>query len=311
MGLLLIVACGLAPCASIFAAGPCVLSSQTLTFGSINPQSTATIYTSGTANVSCTGLQSSATISVCLAIGDGDAAGSTAAKRNISAGGKNRIPIVIKSSPSASQEIGTGIPYPEAGPITFLTDASGSGSAAFPLTIALSGPLAVAPGSYSNTFSDKDFEATYMDGVQSQCGNVTSEVSKGQLIVQATVVPSCTVTATAMNFGTISVLTSARSATSTITLSCTQGVTATIGLDNGQTGPGARQLRSGSSTISYGIYQNSSHTLPWGQTAGSNTVSIPMEHSTSASVTAFGIVPAQGTPSPGSYTDVVQVTITY
>ncbi|MGA7966890.1 MAG: spore coat U domain-containing protein [Gammaproteobacteria bacterium] len=310
-GLLLIIACWLASYSSSFAA--CSLSTQTLTFGSINPQSTATIYTSGIALVSCTGLQSNATISACLAIGAGSAPGSTLASRKISAGSRNRIPIVIKSSPSAPQEIGTGNPYPQAGPITFLTDGSGSGSVPFPISISLSGPLNVAPGSYSNTFSGNSFGATYSNGVHSQCDSVTSSVVGGQMTVQATVVPGCTVTATPMDFGTVPTLTSARSATSTITLICTQGVTATIALDNGQTGtsPVSRQLRRGNSVVIYGVYQDSAYTFPWGHTAGIDTVSISMGSSTSVSVTAFGLAPIQGTPVAGNYTDVIHVTVTY
>lgn len=310
-GLLLLVACWFALSPGS-AAGACSLSTQTLTFGTINPQSTATIYTSGTAHVSCSGLQGNTSFSVCLAIGRGDAAGSTPTSRTISSGA-SRIPIVIKSAPSAPLEIGTGNPYPQAGPINFMTDGNGDGSVTFPISVALSGPLAIPPGTYSNTFIGKDFEATYFSGIQSECGRSQSNVLGGQLTVQAVVVAGCTVTASAMNFGTISVLTSALSATSTITLNCTQGVTATVALGNGQTGtsPVSRQLRSGNSAISYGIYRDSSHLFPWGQTTGGDTVTVPMGPSTSASVTAYGLVPAQGAPAPGSYTDVVAVTITY
>ena len=310
-GLLLLVACWLALSPGS-AAGACALSTQTLTFGTINPQSSATIYTSGTARVSCTGLQNDANFSVCLAIGPGDAPGSTFASRTITSGG-NKIPIVIKSSPAASQEIGTGSRYPQAGPISFMTNSNGDGSVTFPMSIALSGPLAVPPGTYSNTFIGMNFEATYVDGIRSECGRSGTKAVGGRLTVQAVVVAGCSVTASAMNFGSVSILTSAISATSTISLSCTKGVTASIALDNGQTGtsPVSRQLRSGSSAIRYGIYRDSSHIFPWGQTTGSDTVSVQMGASTSATVTAYGIVPAQGTPVPGNFTDVVMVTITY
>lgn len=310
IGLGLIIACWL-PIPSL-AAGTCALSTQTLTFGSINPQSSATIYTSGTARVSCTGLQENASFSVCLAIGDGDASGSTAASRKISNGG-DRIPIVIKNAPSAPLEIGTEKPFPKAGPVNFVTNGSGDGFATFPLSIALSGPVGVPPGTYSNTFAGKDFEATYVEGAQSQCGKDKANVIGGQLTVNAVVVAGCTVTASAMNFGAMAVLTSARSATSVITLSCTQGVNATVGLDNGQTGtsPVSRELRSNTTVINYGIYRDASHTFPWGQTIGSDTVGVSMGQSTSARVTAYGLAPAQGAPAAGNYTDVVSVTITY
>lgn len=311
-GLLLLITSWLAPLLPVFAAPFCGLSTQTLTFGSINPQTTQTIYTSGTAGIICTGLPENTAHTVCLAIGSGDAPGSTPVSRKIASGG-SKIPIVIKSSSASPQEIGTGGPYPQAGPVIFLTDGNGDGVATFPIVIALNGPLAVSPGTYSNTFIGKNFEAIYSSGDHSQCSNGNSNVVGGQLTVLASVVAGCTVTASAMNFGTISVLTNPIVATSTITLSCTEGVTANVGLDNGETGTGpiARQLRSSTSAVSYGIYRDAANNFPWGQTTGVNTVSVPMGQSTSTSVTAYGMLPVQGTPAPGSFTDVVNVTITY
>lgn len=293
--------------------GGCSLSSQTLTFGSINPLYSRTIYTSGTATLTCTGMGASRTIYACLSIGAGSASGSSTSSRALSASGSSaRLPIVITNSPSSSQQIGTGSPYPQEGVNVFTTNSSGSGSTTFPISVAFQGPLTATAATYSNTFSGGSFRAYYRTTSSTACSQITSAASGGQMVIQAIVVASCTVSATALNFGSTSVLTTARTATSTITMSCTQGVTATIGFDYGQTGtaPTARRMTSGVNSIQYAIYQDAAGTLPWGQTAGSNTVSLPIS-GTSGNVTAYGVVPAQTTPPAGTYTDVVNVNVTY
>ncbi len=292
--------------------GGCSLSSQILTFGTINPLYNRTNYTSAIATLTCTGMGANRTIYTCLSIGAGSASGSTASSRVLSASGSSaHLPIVITSSPSSSQQIGSGSPYPEDGPITFAANASGTGSTTFPIAVAYTGPITATPATYSNTFSSSNFRAKYSTS-SSNCSQMSSSASGGQMVVQAVVVSSCTVTATPLNFGSTSVLTTARTATSTITMTCTQGVTAVIGLDYGQTGTGptARLMTSGSSSIRYGIYRDAAATLAWGQTSGSDTVTLPMS-GTTGSVNAFGVVPPQTAPQPGTYTDVVNVNVTY
>ncbi len=84
----------------------------------------------------------------------------------------------------------------------------------------------------------------------------------------------------------------------------------TVALDNGATGTGptTRQMKSGANAITYGIYRDAGATLPWGNTAGTNTASVS---SGTGTLTAYGLVPAQATPPPGSYADVVNVIISY
>jgi len=84
----------------------------------------------------------------------------------------------------------------------------------------------------------------------------------------------------------------------------------TVALDNGATGTGptARQMKSGTKAITYGIYRDAAATLPWGNTSGTNTASLS---SGTGTLTAYGRVPAQVSPAPGSYADVVNVIITY
>ncbi len=290
----------------------CSLSSSTLTFSTINPQYAGTVYTSGTATMTCTGLAANTTVSACLSIGSGSASGSTTTNRVLAATGtSNRVPITISTTPSG-QQIGNGTSYPKAGPVTTTANASGQATASFPITVAIAGPVTASPATYSNTFSSTNFRATYHTPSTSSCSAITTNASGGQLVVQAQVVPSCTVTATPLNFGSTSSLAVALTATSTIQLSCTAGVTATIGLDYGQTGTGptARLIRSGTYSMRYGIYRDSARSLPWGNTTGVDTLGLVVG-GTSATATAYGTIPVQTAQPAGTYTDVVNVNVVY
>jgi spore coat protein U-like protein len=94
---------------------------------------------------------------------------------------------------------------------------------------------------------------------------------------------------------------------------CTNATPYTVGLNGGNSGavdPTNRKMSKGSETIIYGLYQNSARTQPWGSTSGANTVGGTGTGS-SQGLTVYGRVASQTTPSPGSYTDSVVVTVTY
>jgi spore coat protein U-like protein len=84
-------------------------------------------------------------------------------------------------------------------------------------------------------------------------------------------------------------------------------------LDGGQTGatdPTQRKMSQGSEQVTYGLYRDAAHMLPWGSTAGTNTVS-GAGNATVQNLAVYGRIPAQTTPSPGLYVDTVVVTVTY
>jgi len=85
----------------------------------------------------------------------------------------------------------------------------------------------------------------------------------------------CSVSASNMNFGSASLLSSALSATGQISVSCNASLPVTIALDNGATGTGPtnRLMTAGGNSIQYGIYKDSAHNQPWGNSVGTNTAS--------------------------------------
>ncbi|MGH7452609.1 MAG: Csu type fimbrial protein, partial [bacterium] len=71
-----------------------------------------------------------------------------------------------------------------------------------------------------------------------------------------------------------------------------------------------RQMKAGSALINYSLFSNSGRTMNWGDTVGTDTVS-GTGTETAQSLTVYGRIPPQATPSPGTYNDTIVVTLTY
>ena len=132
--------------------------------------------------------------------------------------------------------------------------------------------------------------------------------------VTMTITAGCTVTATSVAFGSQSVLASALAATGTLAVTCTNTTPYNVGLDAGG-GAGAtvtvrKMTGPASAMVNYGLYQNSALTTVFGNTVGTNTVA-GTGIGTAQTITVYGQVPAQAAPTPGSYADVVNVTVTF
>lgn len=130
------------------------------------------------------------------------------------------------------------------------------------------------------------------------------------MTVSLTVTSSCSVSASALNFGT-STVSSNVDATTTVSVTCGAGTNYAVTLGDGQhsLGVGLRQLQtsSASGALEYSLYTDSGRTIPWsGATSVSGTSS-----GSAQSITVYGRVPASMSPSPGSYSDCVQVIVTY
>jgi spore coat protein U-like protein len=131
--------------------------------------------------------------------------------------------------------------------------------------------------------------------------------------VQINIQASCTVvSATAMDFGTVGVLSAAVTQTSSIAIQCTASTPYDVGLSQGLNGGSVltRQMSGGGGQIGYSLYRDAARTLNWGETLGADTVS-GTGNGAAQTYTVYGRVPAQTTPSPGLYTDTITVTVTY
>ena len=137
--------------------------------------------------------------------------------------------------------------------------------------------------------------------------------------VSATVSNNCTVNAGALSFGAYDPVsanaTTPLNATSTVTLTCTNGAATTIRLNQGinpLTGSTAtvplRQLAATTNRLRYYIYQDAARTTAWGDsTAGKAFTGT----GTAVAISVYGSIAAGQNVPAGSYGDTVTVTVNF
>lgn len=134
--------------------------------------------------------------------------------------------------------------------------------------------------------------------------------------VSATVNANCTVSANAVDFGTVDTLSaSAVNGTGSVSVTCTNGTgwtaAADIGAGSGATFATRRMTYSGN-TLNYTLYRDSGRTQVWGDGTGSTYTIANTGSGSAQSFTVYGRVPGGQSSAPaGGYTDTVGVTITY
>jgi spore coat protein U-like protein len=129
--------------------------------------------------------------------------------------------------------------------------------------------------------------------------------------VSVAVPATCVISATALSFvaytGVVDV------AASTISMTCSNTTNYNVGLNAGLTSGATvstRRMSSGANFISYSLYSDTNHTLNWGQTVGTDTVT-GTGNGTAQVLTVYGRVPAGQFVTPGNYGDTVIATVTY
>jgi spore coat protein U-like protein len=134
--------------------------------------------------------------------------------------------------------------------------------------------------------------------------------------VQAVINAACSVSATALNFGTYDpTAATALTGASTVNVFCTSGTPYTATLDVGSGGGSfaARTILNGTNTLSYNLYRDAAHSQVWGDGSGS-TFTVTGTGSgilTANPVTVYGQLPAGQDKPVGTYTSTITVTVTY
>jgi spore coat protein U-like protein len=137
-----------------------------------------------------------------------------------------------------------------------------------------------------------------------------------QFLVSLTLQANCSIAANPLNFGTNGVLSTAINQQTTVAVTCTNTTPYNVGLDAGSvTGSSVTaRLLAGTSTgnttttLGFQLYQDTGHTVIWGNTQGTNTVGGTGTGS-SQPITVYGQVPAQATPKPDTYQSTVTATV--
>lgn len=132
--------------------------------------------------------------------------------------------------------------------------------------------------------------------------------------VNATVVNACTVSATAMAFGTVVPSASAATYTSTqsaITVNCSTGDVYSVALTAGISGVEGTRYMQGTPTTNhllYALFNDSARSTNWGTTAG-------FVGGTGSGVAqvlpVYGQISTQTAPPNGAYSDTITVNVTY
>jgi len=171
-------------------------------------------------------------------------------------------------------------------------------------------------GVYTDSFTGSEqAKIEYKQGIHT-CNDIWNNADGTEFesfIATANIISACTVSATNIDFGNTGLLTSNIDATSSVDVTCTSALPYDVGLDGGLSGatdPTMRIMTLSSENVTYGLYRDSARTLPWGDTIGTDTAAGTGSGSSQALI-VYGRVPTQSTPTPGTYTDTVVVTVTF
>ena len=294
----------------------CTISQTNIAFGNVDILSGSAVDVTGTITITCSGVAPpSSALRFCTNIEAGpDVSGS---QRRM-ASGVNRLLFDLYTDAARTVPWGSwATGFKTAGSQNDFNGVGGTINQTITVYARLlSNQQTAATGSYTETFSGGNSTSMRYDRNPSSgncpIGNSTALAPSWN--VTATILQNCRVSATNLNFGTVAVLNSNVDASSTLTVSCTNGTPYNVGLSAG-TGAGAtvssrKMTSAGGATIAYSLYANGSRTTVWGNTVAADTVS-GTGSGLAQNYTVFGRVPAQTTPAPATYSDSIVATVTY
>jgi spore coat protein U-like protein len=292
----------------------CAVDVTPINFGTINLVSGAPYDTTATVTITCKG-EVKSTLRICSSLGSGSGGTATGNPRQMW-NGASTLDYSLYTTPSLANIWGSFVwPWPGSYPGVQTTIPLGStGYSTKTLTIyarVLAGQSSKPSGFYGTDFTGHTlftYDYDYLTPCKSPPKNSTAAAFK----VYGTAGNDCLVSATDMDFGSTGTLATAINGVSTITTRCTTGTPYSISLSNGQTGtsPTTRKMTQGTGAILYALYRDSARTLAWGDAIGTNTMS-GTGIGSNQNFSVYGKVPTQATPSGGTYTDIVNVTVTY
>jgi spore coat protein U-like protein len=149
-------------------------------------------------------------------------------------------------------------------------------------------------------------------------GAAAAATATGNFTVNATVVSSCRVSNTSnINFGNYDPTAAGDvDASGSVSVRCTRGTAYNVALDQGGNPAGGstaalplRQMANGVNRLRYDIYSDSGRTTAWGNGAG-NPAGTAASNAAIV-LTTYGRLPAGQDAAIGSYTDTVNVTVTF
>jgi spore coat protein U-like protein len=143
------------------------------------------------------------------------------------------------------------------------------------------------------------------------------QTASTNLTVSANVSKNCTITTAPVNFGAYDPV--AANATApldglgTVTITCTKGAPAKIGLNTGSNADGTTRRMAGGATayLNYELYKDTGHATVWGD-AADTALDVPAAPNRNPrSYPVYGRVAAAQDATVGSYTDTVVATVNF
>jgi spore coat protein U-like protein len=141
--------------------------------------------------------------------------------------------------------------------------------------------------------------------------------SSSSLTVNATVSKNCTITTAPVAFGAYDPVgtnaTTPRDAQGTITVTCTKGAEAHVGLGVGSNAQGTtrRMAQGAASYLAYELYKDSSHATVWGDTTDTGLPIPAAPNRAPRDFPVYGRVAAAQDVTVGTYTDTVVATVNF
>jgi spore coat protein U-like protein len=146
---------------------------------------------------------------------------------------------------------------------------------------------------------------------------LSGQQQSASLAVSASVSKNCTIATAAVSFGAYSPVgansTAPLDAIGTITVTCTKGAVATVGLNPGSNAQGAtrRMLGGTAAYLTYELYKDSSHSTVWGDTTGTVLDLPAAPNRNPRDFPVYGRVPQAQDATVGTYTDTVVATVNF
>lgn len=291
-------------------------------FSGIDILSGAPVDASSTLDVTCTvstldgAVGALLDITVCPNIGEGSGGSVSGTRQLLRSGGGtlnyNIYQDVARTVPwghASFPALGTVPPITMSVTVPLLSTASTSASRT--VYFRLSGSQQTAPpGTYTSSFAGTHTLIRAGIGLLGCPGlYLITSSPQAPFTVEATFAKNCTVTTQSVNFGSVGVLGANVDATGQVRVTCTQSTDYSAGLSVGSFTPTTRRMVKGGEFITYGLYSDAGRTQGWGDTAG--TMPTGTGSGVTQNYTVYGRVAPQATPSAGTYSDTVVVTITY
>ena len=133
--------------------------------------------------------------------------------------------------------------------------------------------------------------------------------------VTAEVIDACTITANDLDFGNYSAISGSNvDASSTLEVTCTNGTSYSVALDEGTTSGGTlttRLMTDGSNTLDYNLYTSAARTTVWGDGTSSSVTVSGTGSGSLQSLSVYGRIPASQSVAIGSYSDTITATISF